>query len=210
MGQKINPIGFRVGITKGWTSRWFTNKREYGRYVVDDYKIRRYLEKKFEMAGVKDIHIERSPNEIKITVRVSKPGIVIGRGGAGVTEAQDELKKITNGKISLTAEEIKTPEIEAALVAQYIARQLKRRMPYRRILSSAANSAMDKGAKGVRIRLAGLLGGGSSIGREDKVELGSVPAQTLRADIDYAQFDCHMLYGVIGIKVWIYKGEVEL
>jgi small subunit ribosomal protein S3 len=213
MGQKINPVGFRMGITKTWTSKWFTNKREYGKYVAEDYKVRKYLEKKFEAAGVKDIQIERSPNEIKVTIRVfrvSKPGVVIGKGGAGVTEAQDELKRITKAKVSLTAEEIKTPEVEASLVAQYIARQLKRRIPYRRIMNTAVQSAMDKGAKGVRIKLAGLLGGGSSIARVERLELGSIPAQTLRADIDFAQLDCHMLYGTIGIKVWIYKGEVEL
>jgi len=210
MGQKINPLGFRVGISKGWSSRWFTDKRKYGTYVIEDHKIRKYLGEKFETAGIKDIHIERSPNEIKVIIRVSKPGIVIGKGGAGVTEAQEELKRMTNAKISLTAEEVKTPEIEAALVAQYIERQLKRRMPYRRVMSSAAQSAMDKGAKGIKIRLAGLLGGGNSIGRVEQVGLGSIPSQTLRADIDYAQHDVHMLYGSVGIKVWIYKGELEL
>lgn len=210
MGQKINPTGFRVGISKGWASRWFTNKRDYGTYVVEDYKIRRYLEKKFETAGVRDIQIERSPNELKVTIRVSKPGIVIGKGGAGVVEAQNDLKKITNAKISLTAEEVKTPEIEAPLVAQYIARQLKRRMPYRRVIASAAQSAMDKGAKGIRIKLSGLLGGGNSIHRTERIDLGSIPSQTLRADIDFIQYHCHMLYGTIGIKVWIYKGELEL
>ena len=210
MGQKINPTGFRIGISKDWTSRWFANKATYGDLVVEDLKIRKFLKNKFEQAGVKDVEIERSLNEIKIIMKVSKPGIVIGRGGAGVTDAQEQLKKLTNSKISLTAEEVKSPEMEAALVAQYISRQLKRRLPYRRIVSGVLQSAMDKGAKGIKVRLSGLLSGGNSIARREVASLGSIPSQTLRADIDYAQEDCHMLYGTIGIKVWIYKGEVDL
>lgn len=210
MGQKINPIGFRVGISRNWSSRWFVDKKTYGKLVVEDVKIREYLKEKFEIAGVKEIDIERSLNEVRIIMRVSKPGIVIGKGGAGVTEAQESLKKITESKISLTAEEVKSPEIQAALVAQYLSRQLKRRMPYRRIVSMALQSAMDKGVLGIKIRLAGLLGGGNSIGRVETASLGSIPAQTLRADIDYAQLDCHLIYGAVGIKVWIYKGEIEI
>lgn len=210
MGQKINPTGFRIGISKNWKSRWFADKDNYAKYALEDVKIRKLLRKRFETAGVKEIDIERSLNDIRITIRVSKPGVVIGKGGAGVTEVQEELKKITNSKISLTAEEVKTPELEAELVAQYISRQLKRRMPYRRIVANAAQSAMDKGAKGIRIRVSGLLGGGNSIARKETVSLGSVPTQTLRADIDYAQVDCKQIFGTVGIKVWIYKGEVEL
>lgn len=210
MGQKINPIGFRVGITKNWTSRWYADKRSYGDLALEDIKIRKLLKKRFETAGVKEIIIERSTNEVKITIKVSKPGVVIGKGGAGVTEVQEDLKKITKAKISLTAEEVKTPEIEAELVAQYISRQLKRRMPYRRIVASASQSAIDKGAKGIRIKLSGLLSGGNSISRTETISLGAVPTQTLRADIDYSQLDCHLIYGTVGIKVWIYKGEVEL
>ncbi len=210
MGQKINPTGFRVGISKNWSSRWFANKRNYGDLVIEDVKIRDLLRKRFETAGVKEIDIERSTNDCKITIKVSKPGVVIGKGGAGVTEVQEHLKKITKAKISLTAEEVKTPEVEAALVAQFIARQLKRRLPYRRVVASAAQSAIDKGAKGIRIKLSGLLSGGNSISRTETVSLGAVPTQTLRADIDYFQYHCQMIYGTIGIKVWIYKGEVEL
>lgn len=210
MGQKIHPYGFRVGISKPWRSRWFAEKATYGDLVVEDVKIRKFLKKHFELAGVKDIDIERSLNELKITMQVSKPGVVIGKGGSGVTGVQEELKKITKSKISLTAEEVKTPEIEAELVAQYISRQLKRRLPYRRVVTGALQAAMDKGAKGIKIKLAGLLGGSNSISRTETASLGSIPAQTLRADIDYAQVTCFQIYGTVGIKVWIYKGEVEL
>lgn len=210
MGQKINPTGFRMGITKNWGSRWFADKATYGKLALEDRKIRNLLKERFETAGVKEVIIERSLNDIRITIRVSKPGVVIGRGGEGVTKVQEELKKITTSKISLTAEEVKVPEIEASLVAQYISRQLKRRLPYRRLINTAIQSAMDKGAKGIKIRLSGLLSGGNSIARTETLSLGSIPSQTLRADIDYAQEDCHMIYGTIGIKVWIYKGETEI
>ncbi|MBI2414906.1 30S ribosomal protein S3 [candidate division WWE3 bacterium] len=210
MGQKINPTGFRMGITKNWASRWFADKATYGTLALEDRKIRNLLKERFETAGVKEVIIERSLNDIKITIRVSKPGVVIGRGGEGVTKVQEELKKLTSSKISLTAEEVKVPEIEAALVGQYISRQLKRRLPYRRLVTTATQSAMDKGAKGIKIRVAGLLSGGNSISRTETISLGSIPSQTLRADIDYAQEDCHMIFGTIGIKVWIYKGETEI
>lgn len=209
MGQKIHPIGFRLGITKDWSSRWFANKKNYGDLALEDFKIRKFLEERFEMAGLKSIDIERSVNEISITVKVSKPGLVIGKGGAGVEEVEKQLKKLTSSKIKLTAEEVKTPEVEAQLVADYIGRQIKRRLPYRRVLLSAANSAIDRGAKGIKIRVSGLLSGGNTIARSEVITRGSVPSQTLRADIDYAQKDIHMLYGTVGVKVWIYKGEVS-
>ena len=209
MGQKINPKGFRMGITLNWDSRWFAEKKDYAKYVVEDYKIRQLLSKKFEMAGLKKIDVERSTNEVNITVHVSKPGIVIGKGGIIVAAAKKDLEKITKSKISITAEEVKTPEIEAQLIAEFIGRQLKRRKPYRWVVNSAINTAMEKGAKGIRIKLSGLLGGGNSIGRTEMYSKGPVPTQTLRANIDYAQYHCHMLYGAVGIKVWVYKGEFE-
>ncbi|OGC50002.1 30S ribosomal protein S3 [candidate division WWE3 bacterium RBG_16_37_10] len=210
MGQKVNPYGYRLGISKDWMSRWYADKKHYGELVLEDLKIRKYLEKKFEMAGVKSIDIERSVNEINIIVKVAKPGVVIGKGGSGVEDAEKELKKITKAKIRLTAEEVKNPEMEAQLVADYISRQLKRRLPYRRVVMAAISSARDKGAKGIKIKLAGLLSGGNSISRSEKYLDGSIPSQTLRADVDYAQVHCQMLYGTIGIKVWIYKGEAVL
>ncbi len=210
MGQKINPTGFRIGISKDWYSKWFADKKSYADLVLEDKRIRDFLRKKFEMAGLKETIIERSVNEVNIIVRVSKPGLVIGRGGSGVEEVEKSLKKLTKSKIKLTAEEVKVPEIEAQLVADYIYRQLKRRLPYRRVALSAARSAMDRGAKGIKIRLSGLLGGGNSIARSEVISEGSVPSQTLRANIDYAQLDAHMIFGTIGIKVWIYKGETDL
>lgn len=209
MGQKINPIGFRVGITRDWSSRWFASKKDYPKLAFEDYKIRQFLQKKLEMAGLKSIDIERSVNEINITVKVSRPGLVIGRGGSGVEDLEKELRRETKAKIKLTVEEIKVPELEAQLVANYIANQLRRRLPYRRVLASASNAAIDKGAKGIKIRVAGLLSGGNSISRSETIRKGPVPLQTLRADIDYANVNANMLFGTIGIKVWIYKGEVN-
>lgn len=207
MGHKINPVGYRLGISKDWSSRWFNNKQGYADAVLEDLKIRKFLRKKLETAGLKEIEIERTENDISLTLRVSKPGVVIGRGGAGVGEIEQELKKLTKSKVRITAEEVKSPETAAQLVADYIARQIKRRVPYRRTCIFALNSAMDKGAKGIKIKLSGVLGGSNTIARTDNFVLGSVPLQTLRADIDYAQLDCHLLYGTIGIKVWVYKGE---
>lgn len=210
MGQKINPVGYRLGISKNWVSRWFSSKKEYANLVLEDMKIRELLKDKLSLAGLKSIEIERTENEINVLIKVSKPGVVIGRGGTGVEEIEKEIKKITKGKVKITAEGIKSPEVEAQLVADYIARQLKRRVPYRRVVNFAINSAMDKGAKGIKIKLAGVLSGSNTISRSEVYKAGSVPLQTLRADIDYSQYPCQMLFGTIGIKVWIYKGELEI
>ena len=210
MGHKINPNGFRIGITKDWVSRWYLTKKSIAQALLEDQKIRKFLTKRFESAGVKSVEIERSLNDVNVLVKVSKPGVVIGRGGVGVDEVREELKKITNSKTSLTVEEVKNAETDAQLVADFISRQLKRRMPYRRVMTSAINSAMERGAKGIKIRLAGLLGGGNTIARTETLSQGSIPAQTLRADIDFAKVDCLMLFGKIGIKVWIYKGMKEI
>ena len=210
MGHKINPNGFRIGITKDWTSRWYLGKKAFGPALLEDQKIRKFLTKKFETAGVKSVEIERSLNEVSVVAKVSKPGVVIGRGGAGVDEVRDELKKITQVKTSLTVEEVKNAETDAQLVADFISRQLKRRLPYRRVMTSAMNTAMERGVKGIKIRLAGLLGGSNTIARTETLSQGSVPSQTLRADIDFAQVDCLMLFGKIGIKVWIFKGMKEI
>lgn len=210
MGQKINPKGFRVGISQNWDSRWFAPKSQYSQLAIEDFRVRELLSKKFEMAGLKKIDIERSTNEINITVHVSKPGIVIGKGGIIVAAAKKDLEKITKAKISITAEEVKVPEIEAQLIAEFIGRQLKRRKPYRWVVNSAINSALEKGAKGIRVKVAGLLSGSNSISRSEVYHKGPVPTQTLRANIDYAQYHCHLLFGTVGIKVWVYKGELDL
>jgi len=210
MGQKINPVGFRVGISRDWSSKWFFDKSEYSKYTVEDHKIRRYLESKFDLAGLKDVLIERSGNVLNITIRVSNPGVVIGKGGAGVETAEKDIKKITKSVVKITAEEVKLPEIQANIVANNIYKQLKKRVKAQRAVQMAIRAAMDKGAKGIKIRVSGLLGGGSSIARTETYKEGSIPVQRLRADIDYAQVHAHMLYGAIGIKVWIYKGDKEL
>lgn len=210
MGQKINPTGYRVGISRDWSSRWFAGKTEYGKKVYEDLQIREFLKKKLSQAGLKSIDIERTENEISLYIKVSKPGLVIGKGGAGVESLEKELKGLTRSKIKITAEEVKVPEIEAQLVGEYICRQMKRRIPYRRVCVFAANGAIEKGAKGIKIRMSGVLSGSNTISRSEEFVLGSVPLQTLRANIDYAQIDCKLLFGTIGIKVWIYKGEVEL
>lgn len=207
MGQKIHPYGFRVGITKNWKSRWTADKSRFGDLLVEDKKIRDYIKERLSTAGLESVHIERSLNEVSVVIKVSKPGLVIGKGGSGVEELQKSLKKFTKSKIKLTVEEVKDPEINAQLVADYISRQLKRRVNYRRVVKSAVQSAQDKGAKGIKIKLAGLLSGSNTIARSEVYGSGSIPAQTLRADIDYAQVHCNLLYGTIGIKVWIYKGE---
>jgi len=210
MGQKIHPYGFRVGISKPWRSNWFADKENYGDLVLEDHKIRELLEDRLSAAGLKEIEIKRSVNELDLVLKVSRPGLVIGRKGSGVQQLEKDLKEITDSKVKLTVEEIKTPEIEARLVAQYIDRQMRRRMSYRRVIKSALRSAMSKGAKGIKIRISGVLSGGNTIARSEIYSEGSVPTQTLRADIDYAQHHCKRLFGTIGIKVWIYKGEMEI
>lgn len=210
MGQKIHPFGFRLGISEDWKSRWFTDKKRYPDMLIEDHKIRGFLKEKLDIAGLKSIEIERSVNEIKILVKVSKPGIVIGRAGSGIESLEKELRNFTNDKLKITVEEIKTPEIEAALVAQYICRQLKRRIPARRVANAAIRTAVDKGVEGIKIQVKGLLSGSNTIARAETFKHGPIPLQTLRADIDYAQVDCELLYGTIGIKVWIYKGEKEI
>jgi small subunit ribosomal protein S3 len=210
MGNKVNPVGFRVGISRDWESKWYADKKSYGKYALQDFRIRQILEKKFDLAGLRNIEIHRSLNDIKVTVYVSKPGVVIGKGGSIVTGAKDELEALTKSKVSISAEAIKVPELEAKLVGDFVARQLKRRKPYRSVINTAIISALDKGAKGIKIKVAGVLGGPMSIARSEFFTKGSVPNQTLRADIDYAQIHCQMIYGTIGIKVWIYKGEKTL
>lgn len=207
MGQKINPTGYRLGITKDWNSRWFADKANYANRLLEDRKIRALLQDRLSQAGLKVVEIERTENEINIYIKVSKPGLVIGRGGAGVESLEKEIKNITSAKIKITAEEVKIPEIEAQLVGEYICRQIKRRMPYRRVCTFAMNGAIEKGAKGIKIRLSGVLSGSNTISRSEQFVSGSVPLQTLRANIDYAQIDCKLLFGTIGIKVWVFKGE---
>ena len=211
MGHKINPIGLRIGISKDWKSRWFSDKKLYGKTLLEDFYIRKYLKQKLRPAGLKSIEIERSVNEINITVQVSRPGIVIGRGGSGAEIIKDELKKLTSSKISsFSVEDVKLPELEAPIVADNIASQIERRIPYKRAVRMAMEASMNKGAKGIKVRCAGLLSGANTIGRSYTMLLGSIPSQTLRADVDFAAVDAKTLYGIVGVKVWIYRGETKI
>ncbi|HDQ88568.1 MAG TPA: 30S ribosomal protein S3 [candidate division WWE3 bacterium] len=208
MGQKVNPYGFRLGITQDWKSKWFAPKENYAEIMLEDHKIRKYISNQLASAGLKEVEINRAVNELTITLRVSRPGMVIGRKGTGIQQIEHDLHEMTKSKVKLNVEEVKVPELEATLVADYISHQMKRRLPYRRVVKTAVRSAMDKGAKGIKIRVSGVLSGGNTIARTEVYGEGSIPTQTLRANIDYAQLDCDRLFGIIGIKVWIYKGEM--
>jgi len=205
MGQKVNPTAFRLAVNKDWESKWFASKGRYKELLAADIKIREFAFKKLKNAGVSRVVIERSINKINISVFVSRPGVVIGRSGAGIEELKRELEKIVGQKVSINVEEVKRPDLSAYLVAVGLAEQIERRMPVKRIMLQAADRVMRSGAKGVKIICSGRLGG-SEIARYEKRVIGSIPLQTLRADIDYAAVPAKTLTaGVTGVKVWIYK-----
>ena len=207
MGQKVNPISFRLQVTKNWQSRWFSSKKDFAKWLIEDIKIREIIEKRFESRPtINQIEIERSANLITITIHTAKAGVVIGRGGAGVTELKAMIEKIASLPVRLNIEEVKRPELAAKLVAENIARQLERRVNFRRAIKMAAQNTMAAGAKGVRIQVAGRLNN-AEMARREKVIEGSVPLHTLRADLDYCGARAQTPAGVIGVKVWIYKGE---
>lgn len=207
MGQKVNPISMRLQVSKDWRSRWFAGKREYAQWLQQDIAVRQAIEKKFATRATIDrIDIERSPNLTTVTIHTAKAGVVIGRGGAGVQELKVDVEKIMGTAVRINIEEIKRPELAAKIVAENIARQLERRINFRRATKMSAQSTINAGAKGIRIEVAGRLNG-AEMSRREKVILGSVPLHTLRADIDYALAKAQTAAGVIGVKVWIYKGE---
>ena len=210
MGQKINPTGFRVGISQNWKSNWFASKDLYAEYILLDKKIRDYLQEKLLRAGLESVEIERSINDVSIKVHVSKPGMVIGRGGTGAEEIKIALTKLVGQEVSFEVQEFRTPEISARIIGDSITNQIQRRISYKRAINVAADKAMEKGALGVRIVAKGVLGGASSIARVEKVTHGSIPLQTLRADVDFYTTYAHTSYGSIGVKVWIYEGDIEL
>lgn len=209
MGQKVNPISMRLQVNKNWRSKWFANKRDYAKFLTQDLEVRRMIQNQVgTRGGVNTVDIERSPNLVSVTVSTAKAGVVIGRGGAGAQEMKAKIEKIYGVPTRLNIEEIKKPELYAKLVAENIAHQIERRIAFRRAVKSSAGATMRAGAKGIRIEVSGRLGGAEMSRREKTVE-GSVPLHTLRADIDYHK--CTATYpssGLIGIKVWIYKGEV--
>ncbi len=210
MGQKVNPISMRLQVNKNWRSKWFANKREYAKYLTQDLEVRRLIKNKLgKRAAINTIDIERSPNLVSVTITTAKAGVVIGRGGSGAQELKAAIEKIYGVPTRVNIEEIKKPELYAKLVAENIAHQLERRIAFRRAVKSAAAATMRAGAKGIRIEVAGRLGGAEMSRREKTVE-GSVPLHTLRADIDYhAARANYPGAGIIGVKVWIYKGEVK-
>lgn len=207
MGQKVNPIAFRLQVTKGWNSRWFADKKDFAKWLKEDVQIRELIEKKFAARPTIDrIEIERSANLITVTIHTAKAGVVIGRGGAGVAELKVALEKIASLPVRINIEEVRRPELSAKLVAENIAHQLERRINFRRATKSTAQSTMNAGAKGIRIQVAGRLNN-AEMARREKVIEGSVPLHTLRADVDFHVARAQTPAGIIGVKVWIYKGE---
>ncbi|OYX43104.1 30S ribosomal protein S3 [Candidatus Saccharibacteria bacterium 32-49-12] len=207
MGQKVNPTSFRLQIHKNWDSRWFANKRDFATWLAEDIKIRDHVEKRFaSRPTIARVEIERSANLITITIHTAKAGVVIGRGGAGVTQLKAELEKIASLPIRINIEEVKRPDLSAKLVAENIAHQLMRRSNFRRATKMAAMNTMNAGAKGIRIQVAGRLNN-AEMARREKVIEGSVPLHTLRADVDFHVAKAQTPAGIIGVKVWIYKGE---
>ena len=207
MGQKVNPIGLRVGINRGWDSIWFAKKREYGNLLIEDYKIRDYIKKNVINSGVSQVIIERTSKKCIVSIHTSRPGFVIGKKGSDVDKIKNKLSKITSSEVSLNIKEIKKPELNAYLVAENITQQLVKRIAYRKTMKRAIQSALRLGAKGIRVCLAGRLAG-NEIARTEWLREGSVPLHTFRADVDYAEAEALTTYGLIGVKVWIYKGEI--
>lgn len=210
MGQKVNPISMRLQVNKDWRSKWFVGKREYAKYLAQDLQVRRMIQDKLgSRAAVNKVDIERSPNLVTVTISTAKAGVVIGRGGSGAQELKARIEKIYGTQTRVNIEEIKKPELYAKLVAENIAHQLERRMNFRRAIKSAAANTMRAGAKGIRIEVSGRLNGAEMSRREKEVQ-GSVPLHTIRADIDYALVPAKQPgAGIIGVRVWIYKGETK-
>jgi small subunit ribosomal protein S3 len=208
MGQKVNPISMRLQVNKDWRSKWFVDKRDYASFLKDDLAVRRLISKKLgSRAAINRVEIARTPNLVTITISTAKAGVVIGRGGSGATELKDQIEAIYKTPTRVNIEEIKKSDLFAKLVAENIAHQLERRMSFRRAIKSASAATMRAGARGIRIEVAGRLNG-AEMSRREKEVAGSVPLHTIRADIDYAQVNAKTTAGIIGVKVWIYKGEV--
>lgn len=206
MGQKVNPHGLRVGIIKDWDTKWYAEK-DFADYLVEDVKIRKFIKKKLYAAGVSKIAIERTAGRVKISVYTAKPGIVIGKNGQAIEELKAEIQKMTSQKVAVNIEEIKRPETDAQLVAERIALDLENRVTFRRAMKQAMGRTMKFGAKGIKTAVSGRLGG-ADIARTESYHDGTIPLQTLRADVDYGFAEADTTYGKLGVKVWIYKGEV--
>lgn len=208
MGQKVCPIGLRIGITQGWKSLWYADKKSFGGLLIEDQKIRKIIKRSYSFAGIPNIEIERTRQDAKITLHTARPGLIIGRKGAEVDKLKEEIQKLINREVVIKIKEITKPELYAQLVAESIAEQLMKRAAFRRTMKKAMDTSLDGGAKGVKIQVAGRLGG-AEIARTEKMTYGSVPLHTLRADVDYGFAEAKTTYGVIGVKVWIYRGLIS-
>ena len=207
MGQKVNPHGLRVGVIKDWDSKWYADKKNFADLLVEDNNIRKYVNKKLYTAGISKIEIERAANRVKVSIYTAKPGMVIGRGGAGVEELRAEIEKLTDKSVVINVEEIKNQDLDAQIVAETIAESLERRVAFRRAMKQAIQRTMRQGALGIKTSVSGRLGG-ADMARTEGYSEGTIPLQTLRADIDYGFAEADTTYGKIGVKVWLYKGEV--
>lgn len=207
MGQKVNPHGLRVGIIRDWSSKWYSGKRDFSDLLIEDNKIRKYVKDKFYTSGVSKVEIERAANRVKVTIFTAKPGMVIGKGGSGVDDLKKELEVMTGKNVFINIIEIKVPELDAQLVAENIASQLEKRVSFRRAMKQSIQRTMRAGAKGIKTMVSGRLGG-AEIARSERYSEGTIPLQTLRADIEYGFAEADTTYGKIGVKVWIYKGEI--
>jgi small subunit ribosomal protein S3 len=207
MGQKVNPVGIRLGIVKDWSSRWYSSAKEFSDTLCADIRVREYLRKKLAQAGISRIQIDRPARNARVTVYSARPGVIIGKSGKEVETLRDEVSKIVNVPVHVTIEEVRKPELDARLVAESVAQQLERRIMFRRAMKRAVTTALRAGALGIKISVSGRLGG-SEIARTEWYREGRVPLQTFRADIDFALAEAYTTYGVIGVKVWIFKGEI--
>lgn len=207
MGQKVNPIGLRIGIIKDWEGKWYADKKNFSTLLLEDYNLRKFVKKKLYAAGIARIQIERAANKIKLSIHTAKPGIVIGRGGVEVENLRKQLEQMTSKHVNINIVEVKVPEVDAQLLSENVASQLERRIAFRRAMKQSVGRAMKMGAKGIRISASGRLAG-AEIARTEWYSEGKVPLHTLRADIDYGFAEANTTYGKIGVKVWIYKGEV--
>ena len=207
MGQKVNPVGFRLGINRGWASIWYAKKSDFGKNLIEDHKIREFIKKNVVNSGVAKVMIERSAKKCFVTIYTSRPGFVIGKKGSDIEKIKKKLSKFTKFEVNLNIKEIKKPELNSYLVAENIAQQLVKRISYRRAMKRAMQSALRLGAKGIKVMISGRLGG-NEIARTEWLREGSIPLHTLRADVDYAEAEALTTYGMIGVKVWIYKGEI--
>ncbi len=207
MGQKVNPIGIRLKINRTWDSVWFAKKQKYGTYLIEDFKIRKYINSTIKNSGVSKIQIERPSKKCVVTIFTSRPGFVIGKKGSDIEKIKQNISKITSDEVSVNIKEIRKPELDSFLVAENIAQQLEKRVAYRRAMKRAMSSALRLGAKGIKVTVSGRLGG-NEIARTEWLREGSIPLHTLRADVDYAEAEASTTYGIIGVKVWIYKGVV--